>query len=65
MAAVLALVMVPLCFAFLLFGSVTESEHSLASASAMIVLVALGTGVIGGLLRMVRSAEQPEDTHAR
>lgn len=65
MAAVLALVMVPLFFAFLLFGSVTESEHSVASAFAMIVLVALGSGVIGGLLRMVRSAEGPEDTHPR
>lgn len=65
MAAVLALVMVPLFFAFLLFGSVTEQEHSIASASAMIVLVALGTGVLGGLLRLVRGAETPEDTHAR
>lgn len=65
MAAVLALVMVPLCFVFLLFGSVTQQEHSFASASAMIVLVALGTGVIGGLLRLIRTAEGPEDTHAR
>ncbi len=65
MAAVLALVMVPLCFVVLLFGLVTHQEHSFASATAMIVLVALGTGVLGGLLRLVRGAEATEDTHAR
>lgn len=61
MAAVLALFMVPLCFAFLLFGSVTQSEHSFASAMAMVMLVALGMGVLGGLIQLVRGAEHPED----
>ena len=28
---------------------------------AMVVLVALGMGVLGGLIRMVRGAEHPED----
>lgn len=65
MAAVLALFMVPLAFALLLFGSVTENEHSVASAVAMLTLVGLGAGVLGGLLRFIRGAEGPEDTHAR
>lgn len=58
MAAVLALVMVPLLAALGFFAGVTRADGSLASAVAMVVVLALGVGVLVGTLRFVRTAEE-------
>jgi hypothetical protein len=58
MAAVLALVMVPLFAALGFFALVTHSDGSLPSAFAMLTFVGLGVGVLVGALRFVKSAEE-------
>ena len=58
MAAVLALVMLPLLAAVAFFGGVTRSDGSLGSAFAMLTFVALGCGVLFGALRILRQSEE-------
>ena len=57
MAAVLALVMLPLLAAIGFFAGVTRSDGSMVSALAMLVFAALGTGVLVGALRVLRDGE--------
>jgi len=58
MAAVLALVMVPLFAALGFFIGLTGDEGSLRSGFAMATFVLLGTGMLFGLLKFVRGLEE-------
>jgi len=58
MAAVLALIMVPLLAALCLLAVVTQSESTLTSGVAMAMVTGLGAFVRGGALRFVREEEQ-------
>lgn len=57
MAAVLALVMVPLFAALGFFAGVTRGEGSIGSGMAMVTFALLGAGMLFGLLRFVRGLE--------
>jgi hypothetical protein len=58
MAAVLALIMLPLAAAL---GSVVSITHTgLADFLTMLTVVALGGGALYGLLRFIPSMEEPE-----
>jgi hypothetical protein len=58
MAAVLVLIMVPLFALLASFAIVTHGDGSLASAFAMTIVFALGTGVLVGAMRFVHAAEE-------
>jgi hypothetical protein len=58
MAAVLALVMVPLFASLGFFLGVTGDEGSVRSGMAMVTFVLLGGGMLYGLLRFVRGLEE-------
>jgi hypothetical protein len=58
MAAVLALVMLPIIAATGFFLGVIRTDVSLATAFAGAVFVALATGVLAGALTIARRAEQ-------
>ncbi len=58
MAAVLALIMVPLIAALGFFAGTTHADGSVASALAMVTFVALGCGVLFGAIRVVRGVEE-------
>jgi hypothetical protein len=57
MAAVLALVMVPLFASLGFFVGVTGDEGSLRSGFAMATFAMLGVGMLFGLLKFVRGLE--------
>jgi hypothetical protein len=65
MAAVLALVMLPIIGAVGFFVSVVYTEHSWSSACAGVAFVALAIGVLIGALRVERAAEGPELDHVK
>lgn len=58
MAAVLALVFVPLLAAIGFFSGATHAEGSFAGAFALGTFMALGAGVFIGALRVVRGVEE-------
>lgn len=58
MAAVLALVMVPLFASLTYLASVTRSDGTLGSGMAMATFTMLGAGLLFGLLRFVRGLEK-------
>jgi hypothetical protein len=64
MAAVLALVMLPVVAAIGFFVSVVSSDHSWGSGFAGLAFVALAIGVLYGALRITREAEGEEPDHA-
>jgi hypothetical protein len=57
MAAVLALVMVPLLAALGFFVGVAGGDNAVGSSFAMFAFVMLGAGMLIGLLRFVRGLE--------
>jgi hypothetical protein len=57
MAAVLALVMLPIIASIGLFIGIAHADGSLSSAFAGAVFALLATGVLGGALRVARDAE--------
>jgi hypothetical protein len=57
MAAVLALVMVPLLASLGFFVGVTRDEGSLSSGFAFATFALLGVGMLFGLLKFVRGLE--------
>jgi hypothetical protein len=68
MAAVLALVMLPIVAAIGCFIGSVRADGSLSSALAGATFVALAAGVLGGALRIARDAERGAPlrrTHAR
>lgn len=58
MAAVFALVMVPLLAALGFFVGVAGDEGSLRSGVAAVTFAALGVGMLIGLLRLVKGLEE-------
>ena len=60
MAAVLALVMLPIIAAIGCFVSIVHGDHTWSSACAGAAFAALAIGVLVGALRIVREAEGPE-----
>jgi hypothetical protein len=58
MAAVLALVMVPLLASLGFFVGVTGDEGTLRSGMAMATFALLGSGMLYGLLRFLRGLEE-------
>ncbi len=58
MAAVLALVMLPVIAAVGFFVGVVRADGSLASAFAGATFVVLAVGVLGGALHIARDAER-------
>jgi hypothetical protein len=60
MAAVLALVMVPLLAAIGFFSGATHAEGTFAGAFATGTFFALGALVLFGALRMIRGLEEPQ-----
>lgn len=58
MAAVLALVMLPIIASIGFFIGVVRADLSLASAFAGATFIMLALGVLGGALRIVRDAER-------
>ena len=63
MAAVLALVMLPIVAAAGFFLSVVFTNPSWSSACAGLAFMALAIGVLAGALRIARAAEGPEPDH--
>jgi hypothetical protein len=63
MAAVLALVMLPIIGAVGFFVSVAYNAHSWSAACAGVAFVALAVGVLVGALHIARVAEGPEPDH--
>jgi hypothetical protein len=61
MAAVFALVMLPLIASVGFFIGVVASDGSLASAFAGATFVLLAAGVLVGALRIARAAEGPQE----
>lgn len=60
MAAVLALVMVPLFAAIGFFAGATRADGTLSSAFAMAMFFGLGALVLFGTLRLIRDVEGEE-----
>ncbi len=60
MAAVMALIMVPLFILVAVFASTTRHEGDLSSAFAMASFLALGIGMLFGILRFVKNVEGKE-----
>lgn len=60
MAAVLALIMLPLIAALGFFVGATHAEGSIAAASAGLMFFALAGFLLVNALRLVRDAEGPE-----
>ncbi len=60
MAAVFALVMLPLVAAVGFFFGVLRGDLSFSTCLAGFTFLALGLGVFGGALRIARDAEGPE-----
>jgi len=58
MAAVLALIAVPLLAAIGFFTGAWRTDTTLSSTFAMALFFALGTGVLVGALRLIRNLEQ-------
>lgn len=63
MAAVFALVMLPIIASVGFFLGVVFTDGSLASAFAGALFVALAIGVFGGALRIARDAEGEQPAH--
>ena len=57
MAAVFALVIVPLVAALGFFLGLTHSEHTASSGAAALMFFALSTFVVVGLLRFMREVD--------
>jgi hypothetical protein len=63
MAAVLALVMLPIIASVGLFLETILGDGSLTSALTAALFVTLAVGVLAGALRVMRDAEGPEASH--
>lgn len=63
MAAVLALVMLPLIAAIAFFIGLLRFDASFSTAFAGAIFVALAIGVLVGALRVASDAEGPENGH--
>lgn len=63
MAAVLALVMLPIIASIGFFLGVVFNDGSFGSALAGAMFVALAVGVLGGALRIARDAEGKQPAH--
>lgn len=63
MAAVFALVMLPIIAAVGFFVGVVRADGSLSAAFAGAIFVALAVFVLAGALRIARDAEGPEAHH--
>jgi cytochrome c biogenesis protein CcdA len=57
MAAVFALVFLPVLASIMLFGTILRGDVSLATALAGACFIALGSGVFLGLYRMMKAWE--------
>lgn len=66
MAAVFALLIVPLVAGVGFFAGLTHAEHSASSAAAMAMFAFLATFVVVGALRLIKAEEDESDrAHAR
>lgn len=65
MAAVFALLIVPLVLGAGMFLGLTGAEHSLAAGAAGAMFFALSAFVIGGALKVVATEERDADEEAR
>jgi len=60
MAAVMALIFVPLLATFGVLMTVTGHDHSIVSMVAMLSFIALGVGMLYGTLKFIKNLEPPE-----